>query len=164
MKVVLVADHYDIQAPRLSGIGNYILRLANGLRKYSDIQLLTIRLRESSSKLGHVDYVFQASNYSPLSLMFRNLKLCMNPKFHQLLKSCDVMHVSAWGSSYTPLLLQSSLSDVKFVTTIHDIGNIVLSHLYKYGYMERMGLLISLKLLGKYADAVIAVSEATRET
>ncbi|BDR92705.1 glycosyltransferase family 4 protein [Vulcanisaeta souniana] len=161
INVLIVADHYDMQRKNPSGIYYYIFNLIKGLKKFKNIKIYTLRLM-NNDELGHKDYVFTTYSYSPLSLLLRNIRLGLDSQFMELLRNIDIVHLPVWGFSYIPFVLLKQLFKFKLIVTIHDIGNIILPYLYAYGYMERIGLLLSLRYLNKYVDSIIAISKSTK--
>jgi glycosyltransferase involved in cell wall biosynthesis len=151
-----------MQYARPGGIFNYLSNLCEGLGEYGGLELSVLRYDPSTQEISGRDLAPPLPRASPLFLSLRNLMLSATPLDSGLLGGVDVFHITTWGASYTPLLMLRRLKGVEIVVTVHDIGNVLFPQLYTHGLLEKTALLQSLKLLGRSATAVIAISESTK--
>jgi len=162
LNVLWTADQYDMQLGDPRGIFNYLSNISEGLNASPGVTLSALRFTKSSASLSERDVVISLPAPSPFFLSLRNLTLSATPLGSPLFKDIDLLHITTWGASYTPLLLSRRLRGVEIVATVHDIGNALHPNLYQYGSLERSALLGSLRQLSRSGSAIIAVSESTK--
>jgi len=162
MNVLWTADQYDMQLRDPRGIFNYLSHLGAGLNSSSRLTLSALRYTRSSTSLSERDVAIPLPSSSPFFLSLRNVALSTTPLGSPLFDGVDLLHITTWGASYTPLLLSRRLRGIEVVATVHDIGNALHPELYQYGSLERSALLGSLRQLARSGCTVIAVSEATK--
>lgn len=160
LHVAILTDALDMQYKAPAGTFNYARKLVEGIAS-KGIAVTSIHYRldiRQSTREITIPLVGPANrNPSPVQLIPRNLIALRT--LHRL--NPHVVHMPVWGMSYTPMLMLKCVNNAKIVATVHDLAPIIYPRFYKYRYLERVGLSQSLILLGKVADAIIAISQNT---